>query len=175
MSNCWLGKNKPLIFLKLWSEKLLWTRWIFFLKEKLMCDQGDGTFRELFTRQDLRIPLVVSVLVMIAQQFTGCTAVFAYSTDMFLNAGIDSLVKSYKEKTWGDQNEMKFLLIGRIQEFFLGMTEIFYFCDFALSSCHFIKIFFFMTLTFNTVLSQSTKTFLQIFWLSRLLETYPME
>uniref|UniRef100_A0A8R1ECL5 Major facilitator superfamily (MFS) profile domain-containing protein n=1 Tax=Caenorhabditis japonica TaxID=281687 RepID=A0A8R1ECL5_CAEJA len=26
---------------------------------------------------------------MIAQQFTGCTAVFAYSTDMFLNAGLN--------------------------------------------------------------------------------------
>ncbi|RCN38673.1 MFS transporter, SP family, partial [Ancylostoma caninum] len=47
---------------------------------------GKGTLRELFTSPELRVPLVVSVLVMIAQQFTGCTAVFAYSTEMFLNA-----------------------------------------------------------------------------------------
>ncbi|CAB3410149.1 unnamed protein product [Caenorhabditis bovis] len=52
-------------------------------------DKGNGTFYELFTRKDLRIPLTVSILVMIAQQFTGCTAVFAYSTDMFLNAKLD--------------------------------------------------------------------------------------
>ncbi|CAI2355520.1 unnamed protein product [Caenorhabditis sp. 36 PRJEB53466] len=52
-------------------------------------DEGEGTFHELFRRQDLRIPLIVSIVVMIAQQFTGCTAVFAYSTDMFYNAGLD--------------------------------------------------------------------------------------
>jgi hypothetical protein len=28
--------------------------------------------------------------MMFAQQFSGCGAVFAYSTDMFLNAGLDS-------------------------------------------------------------------------------------
>uniref|UniRef100_A0A7E4ZSR0 MFS domain-containing protein n=1 Tax=Panagrellus redivivus TaxID=6233 RepID=A0A7E4ZSR0_PANRE len=51
--------------------------------------EGRGTYRELFTRRDLRIPLTVSILVMIAQQFTGCTAVFAFSTDMFVNANLD--------------------------------------------------------------------------------------
>uniref|UniRef100_A0AC34QU67 Major facilitator superfamily (MFS) profile domain-containing protein n=1 Tax=Panagrolaimus sp. JU765 TaxID=591449 RepID=A0AC34QU67_9BILA len=51
--------------------------------------EGTATFKELFTRKDLRIPLCVSILVMIAQQFTGCTAVFAYSTDMFVNANLD--------------------------------------------------------------------------------------
>ncbi|WKY16291.1 hypothetical protein Q1695_001180 [Nippostrongylus brasiliensis] len=45
-----------------------------------------GSLRRLLTAPELRVPLVVSVLVMIAQQFTGCTAVFAYSTEMFLNA-----------------------------------------------------------------------------------------
>uniref|UniRef100_A0A8L8K178 MFS domain-containing protein n=1 Tax=Heligmosomoides polygyrus TaxID=6339 RepID=A0A8L8K178_HELPZ len=45
-----------------------------------------GTLRKLFTSAELRVPLVMSILVMIAQQFTGCTAVFAYSTEMFLDA-----------------------------------------------------------------------------------------
>lgn len=51
--------------------------------------EGKATYKELFTRRDLRIPLAVSILVMVAQQFTGCTAVFAYSTDMFVNANLD--------------------------------------------------------------------------------------
>ncbi|CAP27983.2 Protein CBG08087 [Caenorhabditis briggsae] len=58
-------------------------------------DEGDGTFKELFTRRDLRVPLAVSIIVMIAQQFTGCTAVFAYSTDMFLNAGLSPLLARF--------------------------------------------------------------------------------
>lgn len=52
----------------------------------LLFQEGLGTFRELFTKHELRIPLVVSILVMFAQQFTGCGAVFAYSTDMFISA-----------------------------------------------------------------------------------------
>ncbi|KAF1745788.1 hypothetical protein GCK72_022235 [Caenorhabditis remanei] len=58
-------------------------------------DAGDGSFRELFTRPDLRIPLAVSIIVMIAQQFTGCTAVFAFSTDMFLNAGLSPVLARF--------------------------------------------------------------------------------
>ncbi|EGT54824.1 hypothetical protein CAEBREN_21618 [Caenorhabditis brenneri] len=58
-------------------------------------DEGDGTFKELFTRPDLRIPLAVSIIVMIAQQFTGCTAVFAFSTDMFLNAGLSPVLARF--------------------------------------------------------------------------------
>ncbi|CAI5456740.1 unnamed protein product [Caenorhabditis angaria] len=58
-------------------------------------DRGTGSFYELFTRKDLRIPVTVSILVMIAQQFTGCTAVFAYSTDMFLNAKLEPSIARY--------------------------------------------------------------------------------
>ncbi|VDL72214.1 unnamed protein product [Nippostrongylus brasiliensis] len=50
-----------------------------------------GSLRRLLTAPELRVPLVVSVLVMIAQQFTGCTAVFAYSTEMFLNAELSPM------------------------------------------------------------------------------------
>ncbi|CAD6185249.1 unnamed protein product [Caenorhabditis auriculariae] len=65
------------------------------IREIALDRSGSGTFHELFTRKDLRVPLVVSILVMIAQQFTGCTAVFAYSTDMFLNAKLDPSLARY--------------------------------------------------------------------------------
>ncbi|GMR31226.1 hypothetical protein PMAYCL1PPCAC_01421, partial [Pristionchus mayeri] len=52
-------------------------------------DQSPATFRELFTSPQLRVPLAAAAVVMLAQQFTGCTAVFAYSTDMFVNAKLD--------------------------------------------------------------------------------------
>ncbi|KAI6183749.1 Solute carrier family 2, facilitated glucose transporter member 3 [Aphelenchoides bicaudatus] len=45
-----------------------------------------ATYSELFRRQDLRLSLIISLGMMFAQQFSGCGAVFAYSTDMFLNA-----------------------------------------------------------------------------------------
>lgn len=57
-----------------------------FIKEAALSQEGLGTFKELFTLPCLRIPLVVSILMMFAQQLTGCGAVFAYSTDMFKSA-----------------------------------------------------------------------------------------
>ncbi|KAI6180237.1 MFS transporter, SP family [Aphelenchoides besseyi] len=60
------------------------------IKEAALSQEGLGTYRELFTRRELRIPLIVSITVMFAQQFTGCSAVFAFSTDMFINAGVTS-------------------------------------------------------------------------------------
>lgn len=56
------------------------------VKEAAIDRSNTGTLRKLFTSAELRVPLVMSILVMIAQQFTGCTAVFAYSTEMFLDA-----------------------------------------------------------------------------------------
>ena len=53
--------------------------------------EGPGTYKQIFTERSLRVPLLISIMVMITQQFTGCSAVFAYSTDMFLNAGIKGL------------------------------------------------------------------------------------
>jgi sugar porter (SP) family MFS transporter len=41
-----------------------------------------GTFGELFSR-DYRIPMMIAVFIMVAQQFSGITAVMYYSTDIF--------------------------------------------------------------------------------------------
>ncbi|KAF7632078.1 MFS domain-containing protein [Meloidogyne graminicola] len=57
-------------------------------REAIMIHEGPGTYKQIFTEHSLRVPLLISIMVMITQQFTGCSAVFAYSTDMFLNAGI---------------------------------------------------------------------------------------
>ncbi|CAK5126369.1 unnamed protein product [Meloidogyne enterolobii] len=57
-------------------------------REAIMINEGPGSYKQIFTERSLRVPLLISIMVMITQQFTGCSAVFAYSTDMFLNAGI---------------------------------------------------------------------------------------
>ncbi|GMR31227.1 hypothetical protein PMAYCL1PPCAC_01422, partial [Pristionchus mayeri] len=58
-------------------------------------DESKATFRELFTSPQLRAPLAAAAIVMLAQQFTGCAAVFAYSTDMFINAKLDEETARY--------------------------------------------------------------------------------
>ncbi|KAI1712029.1 sugar transporter domain-containing protein [Ditylenchus destructor] len=65
------------------------------IREAALSQDGAGTYKEIFTRKDMRIPLLVSILVMVAQQFTGCAAVFAYSTDMFLNAQLTPKMARY--------------------------------------------------------------------------------
>jgi len=59
---------------------------------RTLFQEGPGTYKQIFTERSLRVPLLISIMVMITQQFTGCSAVFAYSTDMFLNAGIRGLI-----------------------------------------------------------------------------------
>ncbi|KAI1700864.1 sugar transporter domain-containing protein [Ditylenchus destructor] len=51
-----------------------------------------GTLRELFTTKELRYPLFISIWMMVAQTYTGSGAVFAYSTDMLLSAGMSAPV-----------------------------------------------------------------------------------
>ncbi|TKR71973.1 hypothetical protein L596_019501 [Steinernema carpocapsae] len=46
----------------------------------------DPSYAEFVTNHSLRRAMIAAAVVMVAQQFTGCTAVFAYSTDMFINA-----------------------------------------------------------------------------------------
>ncbi|KAL3092449.1 hypothetical protein niasHS_007658 [Heterodera schachtii] len=55
----------------------------------LMQDGSCCTFRQIFFEREFRLPLLITIVVMVTQQFTGCSAVFAYSTDMFIDAGLD--------------------------------------------------------------------------------------
>jgi hypothetical protein len=79
--------NQVGIGLCLEAETLEWFFNISFLHK-----EGSGNYTQIFTRRELRVPVIISIVVMITQQFTGCSAVFAYSTDMFINAGIDAWV-----------------------------------------------------------------------------------
>ncbi|VDK68797.1 unnamed protein product [Anisakis simplex] len=54
-----------------------------------------GSCLDLLRRSDLRIPMIVSVLMMLSQQFTACTVIFAYSTDMFKNAKLSASAARY--------------------------------------------------------------------------------
>uniref|UniRef100_A0A183C9E8 MFS domain-containing protein n=1 Tax=Globodera pallida TaxID=36090 RepID=A0A183C9E8_GLOPA len=49
----------------------------------------------LFRTKELRMAFLICMWVMVAQQMTGCAAVFAYSTDMFLNAGLEASIARY--------------------------------------------------------------------------------
>ncbi|CAK5120708.1 unnamed protein product [Meloidogyne enterolobii] len=70
----------------------------------------------LFTSKELRMPLIICVWVMVAQQFTGAAAIFAYSTNMFLNAGLEPQIARFST---------------------LGISIIYFF--FACSSVHLIE------------------------------------
>uniref|UniRef100_A0A914RSE7 Uncharacterized protein n=1 Tax=Parascaris equorum TaxID=6256 RepID=A0A914RSE7_PAREQ len=48
-----------------------------------------GSYREFSTRNDVHTTMMFAIRMMISQQFNGCIGgigVFAYSTDMFMNA-----------------------------------------------------------------------------------------
>ncbi|XP_041377379.1 solute carrier family 2, facilitated glucose transporter member 3-like [Gigantopelta aegis] len=44
---------------------------------------------DLFRQRELRIPLLISLVLQLSQQFSGINAVIMYSTSIFMNAGLD--------------------------------------------------------------------------------------
>lgn len=55
------------------------------IREAALSGPSEGKhWRDFFHRRELRTPLLISVVVMTAQQFTGCAAVFSYSTNIFV-------------------------------------------------------------------------------------------
>jgi hypothetical protein len=102
--------NQVGIGLCLEAETLEWFFNISFLHK-----EGSGNYTQIFTRRELRVPVIISIVVMITQQFTGCSAVFAYSTDMFINAGIDAwvflnlfiFIKYYRQIQWFNKYHTK--------------------------------------------------------------------
>uniref|UniRef100_A0A646QID7 Solute carrier family 2, facilitated glucose transporter member 1 n=1 Tax=Hemiscolopendra marginata TaxID=943146 RepID=A0A646QID7_9MYRI len=53
------------------------------------------TLKELFLNPTLRIPLVISVVVMLSQQLSGINAVIFFSTEIFKSAGLSVQVALY--------------------------------------------------------------------------------
>ncbi|XP_017785424.1 PREDICTED: solute carrier family 2, facilitated glucose transporter member 1-like isoform X2 [Nicrophorus vespilloides] len=62
------------------------------------------TIRELLTNNSLRIPLIISVVIMLAQQFSGINAVMFFSTQIFMEAGLTAENASYATMGMGSIN-----------------------------------------------------------------------
>uniref|UniRef100_A0A914LT32 Major facilitator superfamily (MFS) profile domain-containing protein n=1 Tax=Meloidogyne incognita TaxID=6306 RepID=A0A914LT32_MELIC len=66
------------------------------IREKTNSDTNENiSVSYLFISKELRMPLIICVWVMVAQQFTGAAAIFAYSTNMFLNAGLEPQIARF--------------------------------------------------------------------------------
>ncbi|XP_075794055.1 solute carrier family 2, facilitated glucose transporter member 2 isoform X2 [Pelodiscus sinensis] len=50
------------------------------------------SIRQLFSSSSYRQPVIVALMVQISQQFSGINAIFYYSTDIFVRAGVDQPV-----------------------------------------------------------------------------------
>ncbi|CAJ0917289.1 unnamed protein product, partial [Mesorhabditis belari] len=62
------------------------------------CDEEEnhnGHLTDLCKSPDLHFPTLMAVLVMVAVQFSGLSAVMGYSTSMFINAKLDSSLARY--------------------------------------------------------------------------------
>ncbi|KAK0166971.1 hypothetical protein PV327_004431 [Microctonus hyperodae] len=62
------------------------------------------SMRELIMNPALRIPLIISILIMIAQQFSGINAVMTFSTGIFEKAGLDMTGAGYATMGVGAMN-----------------------------------------------------------------------
>lgn len=62
------------------------------------------SLHEMMTNMSLRAPLVISVMMMLAQQFSGINAVMYYSTDIFGSAGLDDQTAQYATLGMGGMN-----------------------------------------------------------------------
>ncbi|XP_044267820.1 solute carrier family 2, facilitated glucose transporter member 1-like isoform X2 [Tribolium madens] len=53
------------------------------------------TLKQMFRERSLRIPLMIAMLVMVAQQFSGINAVIFYSTETFISGGLSEQNAQY--------------------------------------------------------------------------------
>lgn len=51
-------------------------------------EEGQISIKDLFTKRSWRRPLLIAVMLMLAQQMSGINAIIFYSTDVFINAGL---------------------------------------------------------------------------------------
>ncbi|CAH1992108.1 unnamed protein product [Acanthoscelides obtectus] len=62
------------------------------------------TMREIITNSMLRIPLIISLMVMCAQQLSGINAVMFFSSQIFMMAGLDNAGSTYATLAMGTIN-----------------------------------------------------------------------
>jgi predicted MFS family arabinose efflux permease len=53
------------------------------------------SLKQLLTNKELRWPLIITVLLMLSQQFSGINAVFFYSAEIFMSANIPQNMLQY--------------------------------------------------------------------------------
>ncbi|XP_068627250.1 solute carrier family 2, facilitated glucose transporter member 1-like [Battus philenor] len=63
-----------------------------------------ATFRELVSNRQLRQPLIIAMVVMVAQQFSGINAVIYFSTDIFRKANLSETQSQYATLGMGAMN-----------------------------------------------------------------------
>jgi len=68
------------------------------------------TLVEMFTNQSLRAPLIIAVMMMLAQQFSGINAVIYFSTDIFTAAGLPAQTSQYATLGMGGMNVLMTLV-----------------------------------------------------------------
>ncbi|CAH2227054.1 jg22532, partial [Pararge aegeria aegeria] len=62
------------------------------------------TLRELFSNRSLRQPLLIAMVVMVAQQLSGINAVIFFSTDIFKSANLSESQSQYATLGMGAMN-----------------------------------------------------------------------
>jgi len=68
------------------------------------------TLREMLTNQSLRAPLIIAVMMMLAQQFSGINAVMYFSTAIFISAGLTPQTSQYATLGMGGMNVLMTLV-----------------------------------------------------------------
>jgi MFS transporter, SP family, solute carrier family 2 (facilitated glucose transporter), member 1 len=62
------------------------------------------TLREMLSNPSLRSPLMIAVMMMLAQQLSGINAVIYFSTDIFTSAGLGTETAQYATLGMGGMN-----------------------------------------------------------------------
>lgn len=90
------------------------------------------TLKELFVNSALRIPLIIALMVMFAQQLSGINAVMFFSTKIFMMAQLDKTAAQIATMVVGAVNVLmtfvSLILVekaGRKQLLLVGFTGIF--------------------------------------------------
>jgi len=68
------------------------------------------TLWEMLTNHTLRAPLIIAVMMMLAQQLSGINAVIYFSTDIFTNAGLTGQTPQYATLGMGGMNVLMTLV-----------------------------------------------------------------
>jgi SP family facilitated glucose transporter-like MFS transporter 1 len=75
------------------------------------------TLAEMFKNSSLRQPLFIAMMMMLAQQLTGINAAMFYSTNIFLNAGLDKTAAQSATLGMGTMNvAMTFVSLALIEK-----------------------------------------------------------